>query len=320
MIRRLGAALERFFRAVTPDPFVLAILLTLVTAGLALTVTGAGVGDVLDAWQGPRGFWGLLSFSMQMTLVLVTGHALASAPIVGRLIERVVRLPNGAPAAGALVALGAIVAGLLNWGLGLIVGALLAREMGRACLRRGMKVHYPLLVAAGYTGMLTWHGGFSGSAPLKVTTEKDLVELLGPGLAARVDPISTFETILGPMNLFITGGLVVLVPLLVWLLTPNDADATGLEAFRASESEESLRSDDRATTVPERLERSPIVMLLLAVPLVAWLAIWFSRFGVAKLDPNAVNLVLFTAGLVAHGTPRAYARAVQEESNRAART
>ena len=73
MIRRLGASLARIFRAVTPDPFVLAIGLTVVTGLLAMLLRPVSFGAVIDAWQG--GFWSLLAFSMQMCLVLVTGHA-----------------------------------------------------------------------------------------------------------------------------------------------------------------------------------------------------------------------------------------------------
>ena len=61
-----------------------------------------------------------------------------------------------------------IVFGLLNWGLGLIVGALLARDVGRSLQSRGIRAHYPLIAAAGYMGLLVWHGGFSGSAPLSM--------------------------------------------------------------------------------------------------------------------------------------------------------
>ena len=51
-----------------------------------------------------------------------------------------------------------------------IVGALLAREVGRAMTHRGVPVNYPLLAAAGYMGLMVWHGGLSGSSPLSMTT------------------------------------------------------------------------------------------------------------------------------------------------------
>lgn len=294
----------------TPDPFVLAIFLTFSTGLLALALTDTTFVGLFEGWQGPAGFWKLLAFAMQMCLVLVTGHALASAPIVRKGIDAIVAIPTSAPAAGAMVAAVAIATAFLNWGLALIVGALLAREMGRSCAERGIKVHYPLLVAAGYTGLMCWHGGFSGSAPLKVTTKKDLVELLGPQLGATVEPLSTFETILSPMNLVVSGGLLLLVPLLVWMLTPPAEEARGIEAFDVKTDEPA--TDEPPTTVPERLERSFFVTLLLAGPLCVALGLYFAKNGVRKLDPNAVNLTLLTAGLLLHVRPRAYVAAVQK--------
>lgn len=312
MIRRFGARLERLFRAITPDPFVLAILLTAVTGLLAWVGTHATLPDILDAWQGPRGFWGLLSFSMQMCLVLVTGHALASAPPVRRLIDRLAAVPKTAAGAGALVAAVSVATSLLNWGLALIVGALFAREMGRSAAKRGLRVHYPLLVAAGYTGLMTWHGGFSGSAPLKVTTKKDLAELLPPALAERLEPVSTFDTLLSPLNLVVCGGLLVLVPLLVALLSPKDGEpVSGFDAFAPGE-EAPEAAPKKPKTWPERLESSRLVLALLGAPLAGTLYLYFSRYGVSRLDPDAVNLTLLTVGLFAHGSPRAYARAASE--------
>lgn len=79
MIRRIGVAFARFAEKTTPDPFLLAVFLTLVVFGLAAFVEGTAALDIVAAWQGDSGFFGLLAFTMQMVLILVTGHALASA-------------------------------------------------------------------------------------------------------------------------------------------------------------------------------------------------------------------------------------------------
>jgi short-chain fatty acids transporter len=310
VIRTLGRHLARLFRAITPDPFVLAILLTTVTGIVAVSLGRQPFGVLVESWH--SSLWNLLGFAMQMCLVLVTGHALASAPLVRRGIARLVELPRSAGAAAALVAFVSIAASLLNWGLGLIVGALLARDMGRALSRRSIRAHYPLLAAAGYTGLMTWHGGFSGSAPLKVTSARDLVELLGPELGATITPVSTYDTILGPMNLFVSGGLLILVPMLVWLLMPagDDVESEPIERFPDAVELEPPPLPP-ARSFAERAERSPLVTALLALPLLLSLARYYATHGVARLDPNAVNLTLLTAGLILHGSPRAYVDAVQ---------
>lgn len=316
MIATLGLKISEGFRRTAPDPFVLAVLLTAAVLVLALTLTDAKPASLVDAWAGEKGVWSLLGFGMQMCLILVTGHALASTPAVSWALNRLAGMPRTAWQAVALVAAVSVVLGVLNWGLGLIAGALIARRVGEAMERRGVRAHYPLVVAAGYTAMLVWHGGFSGSAPLKVTTEKDLVEVFGA--APPIGPISLSETILSPMNLFVTGGLLVIVPVVMALMCPRregeikSAPAFGVrpEPVRAPERAE------RAPLIPRLLEDTPIINVTLA-GLIGW---WAWRYylpssgpsGVLSLSPDTVNLTMLGMGLVLHGTPRRYLGAVEE--------
>src|SRR5688572_8333672 len=186
-IGRLGLSISADLRRIAPDPFVSAIVLTFLTAVIALIWGRYDPQDqsfldraehLLDAWrfietvEAARqvGIWKFLEFSMQMCLILVTGHALAVTRPVRRLIGQLATLPRSTAQAAAMIGFAAALAGLLNWGLGLIVGALLARDVGRSLERRGIRAHYPLLCAAGYMGLIIWHGGLSGSAPLKMTS------------------------------------------------------------------------------------------------------------------------------------------------------
>lgn len=305
MIAAVGARLDRVFRRVTPDPFILAIVLTVVVMALGWAHAGGPFVAIIDAWQGPRGFWSLLGFAMQMCLVLVTGHALAMSPPVRALVGALARVPRTGAQAAALVAAFSVGASLLNWGLCIVGGALLAKAVGRALGERGVPAHYPLLAAAGYAGMMTWHGGFSGSAPLKVTTRADLIELLGPELAVGVDVIPTTSTLLGHMNLVATLGAWVWIPILVYFLHPAPDEAQGIEEADPPASGPAM---DRGRS----LQDSPLVTALLALPLCAAVGLYFQRNGLRRLDPNAVNLILLTAGLIANGSPRRYAAAVTE--------
>ncbi|MBM43902.1 MAG: hypothetical protein CMJ36_02665, partial [Phycisphaerae bacterium] len=176
MISRLGLSISHVFRKLIPDPLVIAILLTLVTILVALAWGRFEPGSdrwltILDSWQDSKtGIWKLLAFAMQMSMILLTGHVLASTRPVRACIGLVADLPRGTGSAAAMVGFIAAATGLVNWGFGLIVGALLAREVGRRLSERNIKAHYPLIAAAGYMGLLTWHGGLSGSAPLSMTT------------------------------------------------------------------------------------------------------------------------------------------------------
>ncbi len=314
MIRRLGHRFAAFFRATTPDPFVLAVGLTLAAFALAAVIEGEGPVEIVRAWQGDTGFFSLLAFTMQMVLILVTGHALASAPIVKRTLVRIAALPRSGAQAAFLVAFVAIATAILNWGLGLVVGAILAREVGRSCASRGIGAHYPLLSAAGYTGLMCWHGGFSGSAPLMMTTDANVARFLGE-TGAEVGTLSFMETVLSPMNLVVTLGLLVLVPGLCASLAPRgDEPAESMDDYLDGPHDAEAEPEPEAEleTVPERIEASPITAWLIIVPLAVAFAVWLDDVGIGKLDPNALNLLFLTLGLALHGSLERYRLAVAD--------
>ncbi len=327
MISTLGLRISAAFRRTAPDPFVLAVLLTLVTFVLVLTRTPASFSASVSMWAGTEGVWsaGMLRFAMQMCLILVTGHALASSPPVSRMLDALAAAPRSAPKAVALVALVAASLGVLNWGLGLIAGALMARRVGAAMERRGVAAHYPLLAAAGYVGLLVWHGGFSGSAPLKVTQPSEIRDIFGPD--APFGPISLAGTILSPMNLAVTGGLLVLAPALLAMMSPRRAeDVEPASRFISAEPDPALPPEQDKPFLPRLLEDSPVVTLLL-VALIAWWAWGYylpptdpttgarPPSGVTQLTPDTVNMTMLMLGLLLHGTPRRYVRAVERAAS-----
>ena len=299
---------RRGFGRLVPEPFVIAVVLTALVL-IAALVGGVSPSEVVRAWSGGKGLWALLTFTMQMCVMLVLGTALATAPAVQRAIAASigwVRTPRQLVGATAFIAIGLA---LLNWSLGLIGGAVVAREAGRVARRRGFVLHYPLLCAAGYSGLMTWHGGLSGSAPLKVTTAQDLTEVLGPALAEQVGVIGLDTTVFGSLNLVVSGGLLLLGPLVFMAMTPRD-DA---HAQSAPETEPSrTESEAPAETLVERIERSPWVTLLLAVPLCAALTLSLADGGLARLSFNTVNLALFALALLVHGRPDHFLRACDE--------
>ncbi len=314
MIARLGLAVSGIFRRLAPDPLVLAILLTVLTALLALTVTRTPVDEIGRAWSG--GLWGLLAFSMQMCLILVTGHALASSPPVASIIRRLADLPRTGRGGAALVAFVAMLLGLFNWGLGLIAGALIARDVGRSLQRRRIPHHYPLIVAAGYLGLMVWHGGLSGSAPLKVANETDFADIL-KGLDLGITSIPLDQTIFSGMNLVISLGAVAIAAALVLMLTPKDAhELRGLEHYDPPRDPEPTPRE--LHTLPDWLEHTPVLTVLLAAPL-AWFALnlllpdmpgRITSATFRTMGPNEVVMVMLGLGLICHGTPRRYADAI----------
>ena len=69
-----------------PDPFLFAIILTIVVFIAAMVGTSQTPMQMVVAWGADTGFWGLLAFSMQMALVLVLGSAMASAKVCKKVL------------------------------------------------------------------------------------------------------------------------------------------------------------------------------------------------------------------------------------------
>ena len=323
MISALGKRLSRWSERYVPDPFILALVLTVVTA-LAAFFFGAELQDetAVTRLSLLGTFWferlyakELMQFALQMVIILMTGHALAISAPVQRGIRRMATWASTPEAAVVLVALVACVASLFQWGLGAIAGAFMAREVGRVFAERGISVHYPLLGAAGYAGFLVWHGGISGSAPVRVAQDDhELITELGQ--------IPITETIFSPLNLTVIGSLLVIIPVLFWLLTPdNEADMEGMPA-------ESLGSDSAVLEVPEPNPRAhPLVRLfegsrllnvVLGTLMMGAVVNIFIEQGATGWNLNTLNLVFLTLGILAHPSPRSYGLAIADAARGAA--
>ena len=311
MIARLGRTFSRLSTRVVPDPFVLALALTGLVVGLGvLRLQGAaeppadGVAwTLVVSWA--RGFSspGGLAFALQMCLVLVTGHALALSPPVQRLVIRVATLPRSGAAAAALVAAVAALAGVLHWGLGAIVGAFLAREIARHAASRGLVVHYPLLGGAAYCGLAVWHGGMSGSAPLKVAEAGHFAE----GIAG-VLPISA--TLFSPLNLLITGSLLVVLPGLFFAMAPkSDAECSPPDPARLAPLPR--RAPVLIDSVPTWLRESPLVGIGLGSFGLVVVSAGFLR-GHLAFDLNLVNLLFLFGGVSLQGRLGDYVDAIAD--------
>lgn len=326
MIARIGIFISRVFERVVPDPFVLAVLLTFLTAGLALwfgDFPGKAEGEssaayLLDSWRAGDGLWRFLAFGMQMCLVLVTGHALASSGPVRALLGGLAALPRSAGSAAAMVGLVAAGFGLLNWGLGLIVGALLARDVAFSLERRGVRAHYPLLAAAGYMGMAVWHGGLSGSGPLTMTSAQGAAKVLPVSVLEKfADGVPLDETILSPMNLLAAGGVLVLIPLTLRLLTPNTGERVrqismygiGSDEQRSDETESPVGDGPRS--LPDWLHDSPWLAWAMGVAFLAGVARYGFKDGLERIGLDEINAAMLGLGLILHGSTASYVRAVE---------
>ncbi|MGB0177552.1 MAG: TIGR00366 family protein, partial [Owenweeksia sp.] len=312
---------ERVFRAVLPAPFTIAVILTLLTMLLALVFTEPSANqnhllEILAYWE--QGLWNapLLVFAVQMMLILVLGHVLALSPEVSKLIDRLTGKMDSPAKAAWIVTFSTLLVAFFNWGLGLIFGAIIARKTGERFASQGKALNYPLIGAAGYSGLMVWHGGISGSAPIKVVEEGHLASLmqgiLPPDQLDRLPARIPFnETVFSSMNLSVSVLLLVLLPLLMaWLMKRSKPGRIDLnvKSIKTEIQTESIRG-------AERLDYSRIFCLSFAFLILTYgLFIPFqqSTFSFNFLTPNYINLILLGLALLFHGNFARFLAAVDE--------
>ena len=279
-----------------PDPFLFAVILTFIVFLGGVLFTDSGAYEMVQHWGG--GFWNLLTFSMQMVLVLVTGHALANSPPVKKVLQGIASLAKTPVGAIMITCFVAAIASWINWGFGLVVGALLGREMARQV--KG--VDYRLLIAAAYMGFLTWHGGLAGSVPLAAATPTDWSFELTGG-------IDVSQTIFASFNLIIAIFLILTLPLLVRFMVPKKEDVFEIDPALL-ETKVETEEKPQVTTPAEKIENTPVISLILAVGAAVFLIYHFSTGG--SLNLNIVNFLFLFTGVLFHWTPRRYITALYE--------
>lgn len=290
-----------------PEPFIFAILLTFVAALIAMPVCHQTPVEVVEHWGG--GVWNLLAFAMQMALVLVCGSALAAAPAVKRSIAALARVPKTPAAAIALVTVVSALACWLNWGFGLIVGVIFAKEIARQL----QGVDYRLLIASAYSGFVVWHAGLSGSIPLTMATPGEaLVKATNGALTA---PVPVGQTILNPHNLVMVLLVIIGITAANTLMHPKQGAVTVDPMLLAEEHTVPARPEKPSPA--QRMEQSPVLSWLIGLLLVAYLVLKLGFRG-GQLDLGTVIMIFLALGLLLHGTPVAYVRAFGKAATGAA--
>jgi short-chain fatty acids transporter len=310
-LQRTALRFTGFAERWIPDAFVFALAATVVVFVAGLGV-GAGPNDLVSAWG--HGFWELLSFTMQMALVIVTGYVVASARPVHRIVVRIASLPFSPRGAVATVAAFAMLSSWLNWGFSLIFSAVLAKEIAR----RRPGVDYRALGAASLLGLgSVWAQGLSGSAALQMATTGALPtrvrDIVAGGGRVPGGIIGFGHTILLWQSLVSVAVELVVVTLLMYWMAPSGAAARDAESLGIDLGPDPARAVEvkRALTPGERLEHSRVLTALLALLGVAYL-VQALEGGVTALTLNNINLAALLLGLVLHGTPARLMRAVRE--------
>ena len=283
---------EKLFKALLPAPFTIAVLLTIFTFILALIITEPKAGrnhflQLLSFWE--EGIWHspLLVFAIQMMLMLVLGHTLALSKPINKIIAKGVKYCNNTANAAAIITFFTILVSLFNWGLGLIFGAIFVRKVGEHLSARNIKINYPLIGAAGYSGLMVWHGGISGSAPIKIAEK-------GHFLSDKIGVISQSETIFSNMNISISIVLLVVLPILMYCIGKKNA---GGSITISSEKEKEISGAgklDKSTTLAWVFGGAIIFYAFYKAIILP------DNISLSIISPNYINLVLLGLAVGMH--------------------
>ena len=300
-----GKKIVELAQKVLPSPFSIAILLTIFTLFLALVFTTNSTPEtsysikLLGYWQ--NGLWDLLKFGMQMVLMLLLGHVLALSKPTQRIISFFTQFVKNTSTAAIITAFLTLVMSFFNWGLGLIFGAIFARKVADYCMDKNIKINYPLVGAAGYSGLMVWHGGISGSAPLLVADK-------GHFLESKIGIIGLEKTVLSPMNITASILIIIGVCSLVYLIG-RKASYTEIEV--SSKNEFTQQHQPKGA---EKLDYSNLsgitagsIILILALKTAIT-----SNIGLKFINPNYINFLLFGICLIAHQNFNSFLNATEE--------
>jgi short-chain fatty acids transporter len=298
MIRKMTNFLVIGVKKYLPSPYVLALLLSLITFVSGWLFTEAGFMDMTKYFG--DGLYSLLAFTMQMVLVLVTGHVLASSKIVVGILEKLAKLPKNKVQAVMFTAFVSFICSYINWGFGLIAGALIAKEI--ATVNYGSKIHYPLIIAAAYSGNIA--RGPSSSIPLAIATKGHIVEDV-----VGIIPVS--QTLFSSWNIILTLILLVTIPFLFKLMTPNDEDSIEIKIDKEEVKEVKKVLNKKDMTFSERLDNSMLLAYIIGGIGLIYLVSYFIKSASFDLNLNIVIMIFLVLGIFAQKTPGNYVKAMQ---------
>ena len=313
MFKKFTNGCVKLVQRFLPDAFVFCIILTIVVFIAAMPVAGMNPIEVANAWG--SGVWGLLAFSMQMALVLVLGSALANAPAIKKIIVKLAGVPKKPAGAVAFVTIISAICCFINWGFGLIIGALLAKEVAKKI--KGLD--YRLIIAAAYSGFVIWHSGISGSIPLGMTA-LDVDGTVANTGGAVTEIVPTSQTIFSAWNLIMVAVVVVVIAFVNAKMHPDAKDVVSIDPKLLEDAPQAVETKAKKDRTPaEKLENSMILSYIVVVIGAAYLIYYFVNAGsiLNALSLNIVNLIFLILGIAFHKTPIGYVKAIMESAESA---
>ncbi len=302
--KRLTDYFTTFAEKWVSDSYVIALVLTILAYLLALIFTGETPYKLVQDWG--KGFWSLLTFAMQMVLIVITGYALATTPLCQRLLGSLCSKPKTTT---QVYLWGMILSGIayyLNWGFGLVFAALVTKELAIQAHEKGIRVDYRVLCGATWTMFFIWHMGLSGSAPLLVATPGHFMEK-----EMGIIPVS--QTIFSAYNLILTGISVIVILFMFLFVLPSKENIKTMADLRPDLMKPvTVDADDnmKITTPSQWLTYTPWGTYTIVVMFGVYLYYHFVQLG-KSLDINILNFVFLMLIMLLYKTPAKFLKGVK---------
>ncbi|MBO1001948.1 short-chain fatty acid transporter [Pseudogracilibacillus auburnensis] len=296
--------LANFFNSLVqkylPDPFVFAVILLVIVLLSAFIWTPTSPGEMIDHFG--DGFWSLLAFTMQLSIVLITSSAIANTRFIKKYLAKLASIPKNPTQAVFTVAIVTSLVGIINWGIALVVGIIYAKEVAKQV--KG--THYPLLIAASYIGFTVWSSGLSSSIPLTLNTPDHPVEGIN-----GIIPLT--ETIFTLHNLIIGLALILTYALVSRMLTPKEHEIIAIDSNKLIEDDNSSdfeqKVDLKGKSLAFKLEHNRIISSIAGIVCLLFFAKAIITGGVNAINLNTINMFTIGLGLLMYSGVKPYLEA-----------
>jgi short-chain fatty acids transporter len=296
----LGLRLSDWFERWFPDAFALALTAVAIVF-LATLATGSSPQQAAQ-WFG-AGFWELVAFTMQMSMIVVTGYAVATAPPIYALIKRMAAIPTTGPGAAAFVGLFSMLTSLLSWSFSLIFSGLLAREVSN----RVKGSDYRAIGAAAYLGVgSVWALGLSSSAALIMAAPASL-----PDAIENISGVIPLSQTLGLwQSMLIAAALIGVSMAISYYSAPPPREARGMADMGVTYTPATQNIGTRETP-GEWLEYSPVLTVVICGLGFAFLAREIATTGIGVvLQLNHYVFLFLMVGMLLHWRPKSFVQAI----------
>ncbi len=287
-----------------PDSYIFALLGVIIVSIAALGI-GAPIHDVATSFG--NGFWSLIPFTLQMTMLIIVGYVVSVSKPVKFLIQKMARIPNSGRGAIVLVATVSLLISLVNWAVSTILTALLVIALAK---RKELNMDYRAAAAAAIIGMgATWALGISSSAAQLQANKTSLPE----SIYNLTGVIPFTETIFLWQSIAMTIILVIVSIAIAYWSAPKGNNVKTIDSFDV-QFEEDKPHEQESTRPGDWLENSPILTIIVVALGLIWMFFEFSKSNpiIAISSLNTYNFVFLMLGLALHGTPRNFLNAVSK--------